>query len=210
MSDDQIREVLTYGRLFSPMPAWGLAGGGPMNEQQIDNLIEYLHSVSITRDEARKRATDNAANELKRLQDPQAALVAAKASVAAATEPTGKLLAESQVSELEAIIASGQQPSMGAALFNLNCARCHTAGWSFFEPEKPGSGAMGPNLSNVTHQFLNPQDQVDFVTDGKKPGEKYGRQGKATGRMPFFNQLLTKQQIQAIVDYERSLAPQEQ
>jgi mono/diheme cytochrome c family protein len=69
---------------------------------------------------------------------------------------------------------------------------------------------LGPPLTNVTHQFLDPQDQIDFVTDGKKPGEKYGRQGAASGRMPFFSQLLTKEQIQAIVDYERSLAQQEQ
>jgi mono/diheme cytochrome c family protein len=205
MSDDQIREVLTYGRTFSPMPAWGLLGGGPMNDQQIDNLIEYLHSVSITRDEARKRSTTNADAELKRLEDPQAALVEAQAAVAGAADESEKLKAESQVSEIEAIIASGQQPSMGAALFNLNCARCHTGGWSFYEPEHPGSGAMGPPLTHVAHQFLNPQDQFDFVSDGKKVGEKYGRQGKTTGRMPFFNQLLTKAQIQAIVDYERTL-----
>jgi mono/diheme cytochrome c family protein len=210
MSDDQIRYVLTYGRTFSPMPAWGLAGGGPMNDQQIDNLIAYLHSISISKDAAQKRSTANADAELKRLQDPQAALAAAKDAVAKATDEAEKLKAESQVTEVEAIIASGQRPSMGAALFNLNCARCHTGGWSFYEPQKPGSGALGPPLTNVTHQFLDPQDQIDFVTDGKKPGEKYGRQGAASGRMPFFSQLLTKEQIQAIVDYERSLAQQEQ
>jgi mono/diheme cytochrome c family protein len=205
MSDAQITEVLTYGRTFSPMPAWGLAGGGPMNDQQISNLVEYLHSVTISPAAARKRATANAEAELQRLQDPQAALAAAQAAVAAATDETQKLQAESLVTEAEAIIATGQQPSMGAALFNMNCARCHTGGWSFYEPEPPGAGAMGPPLTNVTHQFLKVQDQFDFVSDGKKVGEKYGRQGKTSGRMPFFNQLLTKQQIQAIVDYERTL-----
>ena len=99
---------------------------------------------------------------------------------------------------------------MGAALFNTNCAQCHTGGWSFYEPESPGSGAFGPPLSNVQHQFLKPQDQIDFVTDGKKVGEKYGRQGKSSGRMPFFSQLLTSEQIEAIVEYERSLDDQQQ
>jgi mono/diheme cytochrome c family protein len=99
---------------------------------------------------------------------------------------------------------------MGAALFNTNCARCHTAGWSFYEPEAPGIGAFGPPLTHVTGQFPNEDDQIAFITDGKKVGEKYGRQGKASGRMPFFSQLLTKQQIKAIADYERSLADKEQ
>lgn len=210
MTDEQITEVLTYGRTFSPMPAWGLAGGGPMNEQQIENLVAWLHSVTISKDEARKRVSDSADAELKRLQDPQAALAQAQSDLANAKDEAGRLKSESAVSELEAIIASGQQPTMGAALFNTNCARCHTGGWSFYEPERPGSGAFGPPLSHVVSQFPNAQDQYDFVADGKKVGEKYGRQGKASGRMPFFSQLLTKEQIQAIVDYERSLATQQQ
>jgi mono/diheme cytochrome c family protein len=206
MSDEQITEVLTYGRLFSPMPAWGLAGGGPMNEQQISNLVEWLHSVSISPKEAQARITKNAEAELARLQDPQSALAEAQASVVAAADEPARLKAESEVSELEGIIAAKQEASLGAALFNVNCARCHTAGWSFYEPENPGAGAFGPPLTHVVGQFPDEQDQLDFITDGKKVGEKYGRQGKASGRMPFFSQLLTADQIKAIADYERSLS----
>ena len=39
--------ILTYGRPFSPMPAWGVAGGGPMNDQQISDLVAYLQSIQI-------------------------------------------------------------------------------------------------------------------------------------------------------------------
>lgn len=41
---EEVRYWLEYGRANSPMPAWGLAGGGPLNEQQIDELMEYLQS----------------------------------------------------------------------------------------------------------------------------------------------------------------------
>jgi mono/diheme cytochrome c family protein len=41
---DEVRFWLVYGRANSPMPAWGLDGGGPLNDQQIDELIEYLQS----------------------------------------------------------------------------------------------------------------------------------------------------------------------
>ena len=36
------RYILTYGRPFSPMSPWGLAGGGPMNDQQIRHA-DRLH-----------------------------------------------------------------------------------------------------------------------------------------------------------------------
>ena len=35
-SEDEVRYILIYGRPFSPMSPWGIAGGGPMNDQQID------------------------------------------------------------------------------------------------------------------------------------------------------------------------------
>jgi mono/diheme cytochrome c family protein len=210
MTDDQLKEVLTYGRPFSPMPAWGIAGGGPMNEQQIENLMAYLHSIAITPKEAKDRAEAKVADELAILRDPEAALETARAAVAGATDTDKRLAAEAQVGRIEAIIENGQTASTGAALFNLHCARCHTAGFSYGEVKAPGGGAFGPPLSNVLNQFVVEQDHIDFVTNGKKFGEKYGSQGKASGRMPYFGQVLTAEQIKAIVAYERELAQQRQ
>jgi mono/diheme cytochrome c family protein len=51
-TDDQIRNVLVYGRQGTPMPAWGVAGGGPMNDQQITDLVQYLHKLALTSKEA--------------------------------------------------------------------------------------------------------------------------------------------------------------
>ena len=49
--EDEVRYILTYGRPGSPMSAWGLAGGGPMNAQQIETLIAYLKSIQIPRED---------------------------------------------------------------------------------------------------------------------------------------------------------------
>ena len=210
MTDDQLKEVLTYGRPFSPMPAWGIAGGGPMNDQQIENLISYLHSVAITPKAAKERAAASLETELAVLRDPQGALATAKAAVTQAADTNARLAAQAEVSRIESIIANGQPATDGAALFNLHCARCHTTGYSYGEAQKPGGGAFGPPLYNVLSQFLLRDDHIDFVTAGKKFGEKYGSQGKASGRMPYFGQVLTAEQIKAIVDYERELAEQQQ
>lgn len=172
MTDEQIEKVLVYGRPFSPMPAWGLEGGGPLNDQQIDNVILYLHQIAITPEEARQQNTEKAEAELARLQEE----------------------------------GGDQEATMGAALYNTNCARCHTEGWSYEEPGLPGGGFFGPSLYNATNQFPNVEDHVEFVTDGAEIGDEYGVGGFSDGNMPYFGQVLTPEQIQAIVDYERGLA----
>ena len=45
--DEEVRYWLIYGRANSPMPAWGLEGGGPMNDGQLEDLIDYLHSFQV-------------------------------------------------------------------------------------------------------------------------------------------------------------------
>lgn len=57
-TDEEIEFILVYGRPFSPMPAWGVEGGGPLNEQQISNLVAYLHSIALTPEEAQQSAVD--------------------------------------------------------------------------------------------------------------------------------------------------------
>jgi mono/diheme cytochrome c family protein len=49
------------------------------------------------------------------------------------------------------------------------------------------------------------EDQYTWVAEGKPPNEAYGTRGISTGRMPHFGSILTREQIQAIVDYERGL-----
>ena len=177
--EEELYDILVYGRPFSPMPAWGIEGGGALNDQQIGNLIAYLKTIQITPEEAQAAATDALADAM----------------------------------------ASGQYETEGEALFNLglsdgfaggaySCGRCHTQGWSYGDPKLSGGGsALGPNLTNgdTVRQFPDIEDHVTFVETGSEDGKKYGQQGQGTGRMPAFGQMLTQAQIQAIVEYERSL-----
>lgn len=178
--EEEVFDVLVYGRPFSPMPAWGIEGGGALNDQQIGNLIAYIEEIQITPEEARAEAT----------------------------------------TALETAMDSGEFASEGEALFNLglfdgfaggaySCGRCHTQGWSYGEPEAAGNGAMGPNLYAVRDQFPGGaagfQEQVDFIYEGSVRGQQYGRHGQGSGRMPGFGQMLTREQIEAIVEYERNL-----
>ena len=52
----QLTQIITYGRPGTPMPAWGVASGkGALNEQSIQDLVNYVESIETTPDKAQAR-----------------------------------------------------------------------------------------------------------------------------------------------------------
>ena len=131
--------------------------------------------------------------------------------------PTGHLPAEMQENierRLTEAVEAGTYDSYGEALFNLglsggafSCARCHTTGWSYGDPQESGQGGLGPNITggSTNAHFPNTRRLVDFIINGSENGVGYGEQGQGSGKMPAFGAMLTEEQISAIVDYVRSL-----
>ena len=66
--DEEVRYWLIWGRANSPMPAWGLDGGGPMNDGQLDDLIEYLHHFQISQNDELSTIEMNINSSLLRLE----------------------------------------------------------------------------------------------------------------------------------------------
>ena len=94
-------------------------------------------------------------------------------------------------------------------LFNSYCARCHTAGYSAgvaFQQEE-GSGAWGPSLldGRSVLQFPTADEHVDFIINGSNLAENYGVNGIGRGWMPGFGQILSRDDILLIVQYERAM-----
>ncbi|MHB8465593.1 MAG: c-type cytochrome [Acidimicrobiales bacterium] len=177
-TDQEVLQILTYGRAGTPMPAWGVAGGGAMDDQQLGDLIAYLHTIQLSKKDA-------------------TAFWAARAATVART--------------LGSVDGAGNPVITGEVLFDANCARCHTKGFSYGEPQQQaGGGQYGPNLTGGSElrQFPAAQDQIDFVTNGVDPGKGYGTGGIMTdfgGGMPHFGVYLSPKEISEIVAYERSL-----
>lgn len=221
-SEDEVRYILVYGRPFSPMPAWGVEGGGPLNEQQIQNLIDYMWTIQLTPEEMQSEVQ----GELDRL-----------------TAEEG-LDQDDPLQLGEALFNLGFDSGFAGGAYS--CGRCHTQGWSYGDPQvadgtiPAGSGAFGPNLTNGDTERQFPtneepaegesqyQDMIDFITIGSEDGKQYGVHGQGSGRMPGFgvspnaiedvqrlradlagmsedNGMLTPEQIEAIVRYEREV-----
>jgi mono/diheme cytochrome c family protein len=85
---EEVRYWLIYGRANSPMPAWGLEGGGPMNEQQLDELIVYLQSgeFALSQDEALLQIEPSVNQALSRLETAGAVIESAIAEQVALIE----------------------------------------------------------------------------------------------------------------------------
>lgn len=139
---DYIYETIERGRPGTDMPTWGTEFGGPLTEQEIDDIVNWLESIQKT----------------------------------SAAEP-------------------GASPE---SIFTRNCATCHGPS---------GTGGSGPALNNGSEvqQFPNPEDHINFVKQGSKPGQPYGTSGVGTGGMPPWEGRLTDEQIRMVVEYERGL-----
>jgi mono/diheme cytochrome c family protein len=44
---DQIALIIKMGRPGTPMPTWGLDFGGPLNDQKIDDIVNFLESIQV-------------------------------------------------------------------------------------------------------------------------------------------------------------------
>lgn len=214
---EEVTFVLEYGRQNTPMPAWGSLGGGPLSDQQLSDVIEYLKSIQLPATEASAAVQ----KEIDQVCAPDAAGNCTKADPSA---PGGNVPG-----------APPTYATLGQALFNLGyydgfsggayaCARCHTQGWSYGDAGVAGGGAMGPNLTNgdELRQFPAEAAQVQFVSAYPPVGVAYGRRGISSGKMGSFGTnpnstdpttafmaadqvMLTQKQIAAVVAYERSL-----
>lgn len=229
-SEEEVEDIIATGRPGTPMPGWSAdAGTGPLNEQQIDNLVDYLKSIQLSPEEAQRAAQIELATRLGLLEEGESD----EAAIDRALEQ----------------IDYQNDPRVGQELFNLgretgfaggaySCARCHTKGWSIVQdPEQieaptanpdlsnfvgfpDGSGgALGPNITGglLDRKFATFEQLVDFVVNGSTPGEGFGNGGIGSGRMPGFgfnpndeetedDGMLTREMIEAITRYEDSLS----
>ena len=106
---EEVTYILTYGRPFSPMPAWGVEGGGPLNTQQVQNLVDYLETIQISPVEAQTQAEDALRGALD-LED-------------------GEEIDYTDPAVGEALFNLGIDDGFAGGAYA--CARCHTQGWSY-------------------------------------------------------------------------------
>ena len=208
---EEVEFVLNFGRPFSPMPAWGEPGGGPLTEQQIQNLIDYLASIQLSPEEAR--------GQIEQALRAQLGL------------EEGDEIDYDSLETGEALFNLGQDSGFAGGAYS--CARCHTRGWSInadsadppsadltdYLDYADGSGAYGPPLLSgiIPRQFAGVDALTEFLHIGTEDGMSYGQNGQAErGMMPGFGDdpntelvdddgMMTEEMIRAVARYVESL-----
>jgi len=208
--EEEVYYILEYGRPYSPMPAWGAGGGGPLTEQQLENIIAYLQSIQISDDESVEAVEGELRTALELGEDEE--------------------IDYTDLATGEALFNLGKDSGFAGGAYA--CARCHTRGWSIeAESAAPadadldlyvdypdGSGAYGPELRGgiVPRQFASVEDLAEFLAIGAERGVPYGLNGlSGDGMMPGFadnpntedpeDGMLTREMVTAIARYVESL-----
>lgn len=109
-SEDEVRFWLVYGRPGTPMPAWGTDGGGPLNEQQIDELVAYLAHIQVPQADVLSAVQGRVDREITRIANGPATIAAAitaqEAAIAALLATPDQFAALQDIPKrLEAILA---------------------------------------------------------------------------------------------------------
>jgi mono/diheme cytochrome c family protein len=207
---EEVYYILEYGRPFSPMPAWGEGGGGPLTTQQLDNIIHYLATIQLSHEES----VAEVEGELRRTLD-----LGEDDDIDYTDLATG-----------EALFNLGRDSGFAGGAYA--CGRCHTRGWSInadsalpedadlslYVDYEDGSGAYGPQLRNglVPRQFASVEELAEFLHVGAERGAPYGLNGMSgDGMMPGFgfnpnteeadDGMMTMEMIEAIARYVESL-----
>ena len=174
--EDEVRFILVYGRPFSPMSPWGLDGGGPLNDQQIDTLIAYLWSLQIDREDCAP-GEDDIDTRARQLMDQN-------------DWTYGEAL-------FNLDLASG-------AYSCARCHTPGWSWGDPGEPGSGGLG-WNLTGGAVNEHFPLESELYSFIENGSVNGARYGVQGQGSGKMPGFGSMLTDEQLRAVVEYVRSL-----
>ena len=119
----------------TPMPAWGAPGGGPLTEQQLDNVIAYLYSIQLSSDDSQTALQ----NEIETVCKPDDA-EPLHARTAPPTRPSGQTARRGPVQP--GPVRRLRRPAPTPAP-----AATPRAGRTA-SPRSPAAAALGPNLTD--------------------------------------------------------------
>lgn len=153
---DFIVQTLQRGRPGTPMPTWGAAYGGPMTDQQIEDIADYILANQVMAGgggEATAEPEAGGSEEAAPSEDSGASEDADAGASEDAAEP-----AEESSEDTAAAGGTAETVATGSGeeLYNGNCAKCHG---------DQLQGIVGPSLVGVLERHTR-DDIIGILQNG--------------------------------------------
>jgi mono/diheme cytochrome c family protein len=141
--EDEVLYWLIWGRQNSPMLAWGTEGGGPLNIQQLDELVAYLDSIQISQVEALEQVDGRVDRELSRIENADATIQA---------QIAGQLAELAELAKAEEYLAAVQDfpKQLGSLLAGPGTCTVESAALIGRPCGQPGADSDRDGLSDAT------------------------------------------------------------
>ena len=75
--EDEVNYWITFGRGNTPMPPWGVPGGGPLNDLQVVDVVNYLKTIQVPQAATLEELEPAITVQLDRLANAEATVAAA-------------------------------------------------------------------------------------------------------------------------------------
>lgn len=163
---EEVKYWLVYGRGNSPMPAWGLPGGGPMNDSQIEELLDYLSSEEymVSQGAVLAEVEPTISSELSRLENAEA------------------LVAQSLLDQRQTVASMYQEPALADPLTDV-ADRANAA----LDNAAQGIDTDGDGLSDTAEAeivALNLEARTILVPEGLSLDLEFQPDDPATNGIP--------------------------
>lgn len=174
----EIRRIIEAGRPGTPMPAWGIAFGGPLNDQRLDDVVNFLESIKV--DEKDKYELPASVTDGKAVFDQKCAQCHGPAARGQALgKPFPTFYAPDLTTEFY---------RMGVKVLQENAM------------------AKDPTLTaDVARAQAAAKPMAEILAEGEKAARNTIEKGRQNTPMPGWENRITEQHIDAVIGYLRSI-----
>jgi mono/diheme cytochrome c family protein len=182
---DEVRFWIVFGRANTPMPAWGLEGGGPMNDQQVEEVLAYLRSIQLGQADVVAQVTQKVEGERRRVEEAERSITDAIAAEEARlaeieTAPDRLPIAEDLLDRLRRALQEGFQSGVDSDGDGLTDASEQQITQIMAEAaEELGTGAAAESAGTTTTTAPG-QETTTTTSDQETTTTEAGQAGATT------------------------------
>jgi mono/diheme cytochrome c family protein len=182
----EVKRIISQGRPGTPMPSWAIEFGGPLNDQKIEDVLNYLDTIQVDPDEKW---------ELPATMKDGKSVFAQKCAVCHGATATGQAMGQPLPTFFAADLTT-EFTRLGRKVARLDVINDLSA-----KLNKPTTDLTSEEI-DAAFAALSPED---IMKAGETAAKNTIMRGRPNTPMPAWQNRLRPEQIDAVVAYLRSI-----